>query len=283
MHYYTAHTYKSMSVVGLTDATWLIFVPQQALKHGFLLHGVLGLAALHMCHDVPEKREAYLQLSQHYQERAFGAFHDVLDKIGPDNCNAMMAFSIIAMVFAMATPNTGPETKVVDRMLVLLSFLQCIGTISAAGWEWLHDGPFGIFLDIDTRIELDDPQEEDQRLLQRLRQINDASLSLVDPSRHETIEATIQFLERTYRGGEILALAFLASCGPSYIAMLRREHRVALLVFVHWAIPLHRLRRLWWVGDMANMLIAETAPTLEKLGSEWYTAIEAVRTRISTS
>lgn len=272
-----------MSVVGLTDATWQIFVPQQALQHRFLLHGVLGLAALHMCHDVPEKRETYLPVSQHYQDLAFSAFREaLLNQIGPDNCHAMMAFSIIAMVYAMAPSNTSPSSTVVERMLVLENFLQCIGTISDAGWEWLLTGPFGIFLDINTRIQLDDPQDDDQRLLERLRQINNGSLRLVDPSGHQTIEATMQVLERTYRGGELLVLGFLALCDSSYIDMLRKEHRVALLVFVHWGIPLHRLRRLWWVGDMANLLVTQIAPILEVLGEEWGTAIEAVRMRIST-
>lgn len=278
-HYYTAHTYKSLSVVGLTDETWQDFVPRQALKQVYLLHGLMGLAALHLAHTMPEKCEPYLLLTRRYQDTAFLTFQDELDRIGPDNCHAMMAFSVIATVYAIATPDVFPNGKVVDRVMVLLSFVQGIGTIADAGREWITNGPFGLFLDIESRIQLDPLNNADERLLERLRRINDTSLKLVDPSGHWTITSAIDLLEKTFQGGDLMVLAWLCMCGSSFIAMLRQEHRVALMVFIHWAIPLHRLKRLWWVGDMADLLVAEISPVLDSLGVEWHIAVEDVRAR----
>jgi hypothetical protein len=282
MHHYTAHTYQSLSVVGITDATWQLFVPRQALTHRFLLHGLMGLAALHLANTttLAEEREAYVRLTQTYQDSAFRLFSESLDNIGPGNCDAMMAFSIMAMVFATAMPKALADTSVLDRTFALLSFLQGIGTVTEAGREWLVDGPFGLFLDIDSRIPLEVPSGEDEAMLARLRRINDGAVGLVDPAGYDAIELAISRLERTFRGGELMVLAWLSMCGEGYIAMLRQGHRVALLVFLHWALPLHRLERLWWVEDMAHRLVDEVSPTLERLGPEWLAAVQHVRARL---
>ncbi|KAJ9653884.1 hypothetical protein H2198_006993 [Neophaeococcomyces mojaviensis] len=286
MHHFTAHTYRSLSVAGVNDGVWQIFVPRQALKYDYLMHGLMGLAALHLSHETPNESENYLELSRTHQKAAFASFRHALDEIDKDNCHAVFAFSVMAMVFAIGTPLPYPvssNTVVMDKMFVLYEFLHGISTITEASREWIGDGPFGDFTDMKNRMKWNDVDDRDQALLKRLHGLNHALLAVVDPCAHAAIKSAIDGLEMTFRGGEILVLAWLSMCGDHYMTLLRQGQRLARLVFIHWCIMLNRLDRVWWVKDNAKVLFEDFAVELLGLGKEWSDAVQDVKARFDES
>lgn len=287
MHHYTSHTYKSISTADFNDSVWQDFVPSQAFQHPFLLQAIFGATTLHLCHyaSSPTEQTRYRRLTRHYQDLAFAAFSAALPHFDKSNCHAMFAFSIFAMIFAIAappdpaTPPSQPQ-KALDRVFTLFNFLNSIGTIAATGWVWMSDGPFGPYFDIDNRIEVSPLSVQDREMLSRLRKLNDNLLAFLDPSGCSAVTQALDALQKVMGTGEMLVMGWLSMCGERFVEMLKQSHRLALLVFLHWTIPLNRLRRLWWVEDMAERLVEEVGPELEGLGDEWRVAVEEVRVRV---
>lgn len=283
MHQFTAFTYKSVSVPTINEDTWQVFVPRQAFKYDFLMHAILGLAALHLSVEGTDNREEYKRLSLDHQNHGFAAFSETLSNINETNCHSMFAFAVIAMIFAIASPQdvtTSNNNKSLDRVVLLCDFLQGIATVAVAGWQWIKEGPFGMFLDIDNSIALGDLNAEDEDMINRLHKFNDKFLALIDPTAHMTIASAINLLEKCIRGGDMMALAWLALCGKHFMALLGQHQRLAQLVFIHWTLLLNRLNRVWWVRATTKLWFDETSSELVRLGPEWLEAVERIKSKL---
>jgi len=283
MHQFTAFTYKSVSVPTVNEDTWQIFVPRQALQYDFLMHAILGLAALHLSVERSSNQEEYRRLSLYHQNRGFADFSEALSNINEANCHSIFAFSVIAMIFAIASPQDltiSNNSKDLDRVLLLCDLLQGIGTVAVAGWQWIKEGPFGMFLDIDQSISLGDLGVEDEDMINRLHKFNDKFLALIDPTAHITIASAINLLEKCSRGGDMMALAWLALCRKHFMSLLGQRQRLAQLVFLHWTLLLNRMKRVWWVKETTKMWFDETSSELVGLGPEWLEVVERIRSKL---
>ncbi|KEF52495.1 uncharacterized protein A1O9_11337 [Exophiala aquamarina CBS 119918] len=282
MHQFTAFTYKSVSVPTINEETWQVFVPRQALKYDFLMHAILGLAALHLSVEASDNREEYQQSSLDHQNRGFTGFSEALSNIDETNCHAMFAFAVIAMIFAIASPQdvATSNNKDFDRVILLCDFMQGIATVAVVGWQWIKEGPFAMFLDIDNSIALEDVNAEDEEIINRLHKFNDKFLAVVDPTAHMTIASAITVLEKCIRGGDMMALAWLALCGKHFLALLGQRQRLAQLVFIHWTLLLNRMNRVWWVRETTKLWFNETSSQLVGLGPEWLEAVERIKSKL---
>ncbi|KAK5049305.1 hypothetical protein LTR84_004234 [Exophiala bonariae] len=287
MHQYTASTFKSISVPTVNGDVWQVFVPRQALKYEFLMHAILGLAALQVSVEDADQREKYKCAYLNHQSQGFAAFSEALSKLDENNCHSLFAFAVIAMIFALASPQhittstslDNDNTADCQRVFILCDFLQGITTVAVAGWQWIKDGPFGVFLDLDNNITLHSLDAEDEDMLKRLHKFNDTLLAVVDPLAHMTITSSIHLLEKCIRGGEMMALAWVAMCGKHFMTLLGQHQRLAQLVFMHWTILLNRLDRLWWVKGAAELWFNEISSELVVLGPEWLEVVEDIRSK----
>lgn len=82
---------------------WRQYVPQQALKHPFLMHGILALSALHLAYLQQYKAPRYLRLSDKHQALALKQFRSILAAdINEDVSDALFALSATISVCSMA-------------------------------------------------------------------------------------------------------------------------------------------------------------------------------------
>ncbi|KIW87262.1 uncharacterized protein Z519_12165 [Cladophialophora bantiana CBS 173.52] len=169
MQHFAAHTYNRLSVAGLTDELWqTLFRGDPAIKN-----------------------------------RTFTSFRSALDGINQDNCHAVFAFAVLAMVYAVASPSAGairPRSKILDGAAVPATSSRELPTIAVEGWDWIIEGPFGDFLDMDQCIKLADVRDGDEALFTRLNNLNNSLLSGVDPLGHATITTVIELMGRVFRG-----------------------------------------------------------------------------------
>lgn len=75
-------------------AVWMQYVPQQARKHAFLMHGILALSALHLAYLSGYQDSKYLQLCDKHQTIALKRFREILSgDIDPSVSDALFALS----------------------------------------------------------------------------------------------------------------------------------------------------------------------------------------------
>ncbi|KAF4636962.1 hypothetical protein G7Y89_g1120 [Cudoniella acicularis] len=88
---------------------WQRDIPELAVKHPFLMRGILAVSALHKGRMKPEEKPHYLATAAYHQNLALPSYRyivdDVVHRMDEDNCRAILAFGTLTSVYAFASPH----------------------------------------------------------------------------------------------------------------------------------------------------------------------------------
>lgn len=107
------------------------FIPKQALEHGFLMHGILAISALHLAHPKSgEDQKDYIRVATAHHNEGLAMYRSELQNITTFNYSACIAFSNITMMCSFALSRPPKPTK-------SLSVVHDLGQIFllAKGWH----------------------------------------------------------------------------------------------------------------------------------------------------
>lgn len=82
---------------------WRDVIPQEALRHPFLLHGLLAMSAMSLAYLRPDETDKFVTVCDKHQTVALSGFRAVLSgPVTEDTANAAFALSSIISVLSMA-------------------------------------------------------------------------------------------------------------------------------------------------------------------------------------
>jgi len=93
----TVYTVNPPSVAALEICQ--TFILDQAMKHHFLLHGLLALSSLHLAESHADAGK-YIQIATAHHTQGLNLYHQVLSNLNDENYSASVAFSSITIMFA---------------------------------------------------------------------------------------------------------------------------------------------------------------------------------------
>ncbi|KAH8431140.1 uncharacterized protein LDX57_008799 [Aspergillus melleus] len=250
-------TYLSLARNGQTDHIWRCCVPEEALSHPFLMHGILALSALHLARTKDDHRSsAYVDTAVSHQNRALAFFRESLSDITESNAKAMFGFAGVVVLYALAFPHPlevdDPWVCVDDltQVFVLARGVQQVlrkATPSIVASDWASVLVLG---DYDHT-----PPEDAQAVLDRLHEANN-QYGEQDPAhdtdlhRH-TIENLADMIA-AISSGLITATIFCRwaiKLRPEYVDLVRNRNPLALVILAHYCAILHTMRGVWYVGE----------------------------------
>lgn len=160
----------------------------------------------------------YYQKALEYQTQASSSFRPVLNRLSPENCHAVLGFSIIMVYLALGIPHHsitekmgdfGSGTTPMQSIFTMFEFLRGIESVSAVGQAWLNAGPFGQFIHgydefWEMEVQFIDPNAAEA--FQRLHSLNDgkyghyftSEMSEDNHSRYETNKSAITHLATSF-------------------------------------------------------------------------------------
>ncbi|KAE8552412.1 hypothetical protein TMatcc_002457 [Talaromyces marneffei ATCC 18224] len=150
LHQYLTSTYKSFANDDETEHIWREVVPDLAHGNKFLLHGLLACTAQYMIHmNFPQPQELILRACSH-QDYALPAFREAIDNPTNDNCDAMMTFAYLLVVYMFATSSANSS----DSLLFVANSTDCLqnNSIVPLWLVFLRDG-CAMLCDVWDRIE----------------------------------------------------------------------------------------------------------------------------------
>ena len=283
MHRWSTVTYKTVSTSAVDDFdVWQTLVPRTALKYDFLLHGLLALAALETAHSLgPVGSEKYISAAFEFQDRAFRSYHMHLRNLQPESHQALLYFSILLVVLALATPPLcsakGEQTSKVQQMLGHFELVRGVGAITMTQKERYENGRFRndpLFKNIKLmsdlpRVPLDSGTESAI-----------ASLTLLNEGRSATRSSEssdVRFRRLLYQGAckkalfwledgfatanndvyRSWALGWIAMPGDDYITAIKENDRVALLILMCWGALIEPLGNDFWYAEHFGKSLVE--------------------------
>ncbi|KAB8212504.1 specific transcription factor domain protein [Aspergillus parasiticus SU-1] len=264
-------TYRSISRDDTVEWVWRVAVPREAMRHPFLMHGILALSALHLTfNNSGTTKESHLMIARSYRSQARVGLEKVKGKLNDSNSNAVFALYHILIVFAFALPliiEPHEDQTALDELCEVFRFTKALGDSIPAIIDRVKIG------EMKELIESSDPpprMPDTSRLaIMALLRMN-AALTRQNPE-HEcdvyspTIKYLGESLDKLARGGEIMVVAFqwIFQIPPRFVDLLRERQPFALIVLGHFAVILHSLREHWWMGEWGARLIRQIGQHLD--------------------
>ena len=250
-------TFQTLSRNERTDPIWRTIVPEEALSHPFLMHGILALSSLHLARTGPEptRRGSYLNRAVAHQNQALALFREMLGDVNESNAKAMFAFAGIVAIYTFGFPQTpGPQDPwdCVDNLyqvLVLTRGVQQVIHSPRDFTSFLLNSSFGPILQVE---ETRGPMPEDTiAMLKQLREANKVC-GARDPNHElQVYEGSIANLEEMlswcYGGmrANTIAGRWAIRLKPRFMELLRERDPLALVMLAHYAVLLQYLKHRW--------------------------------------
>ncbi|KAJ5757113.1 uncharacterized protein N7511_007295 [Penicillium nucicola] len=246
-------TYHTLSRNERTDPVWRTNVPEEALSHPFLMHGVLAVSALHLARTGPDpsNRASYLNRAVAHQNQALALFRELLGDVNENNAKAMFAFAGIVVIYTFGFPHT-PDAQdawaCVDdlyQVLVLTRGVQQVIYAPRNYRDFLRESNFGPILQVDeVRGVIPD---EAKTALQRLYDANEAYASADRQVYRLTIENLEEMLSWVYGGMRASTIAgrWAIRLPGRFMECLRERDPLALVMLAHYGVLLTFLEHRW--------------------------------------
>ncbi|KAJ5096326.1 hypothetical protein NUU61_005682 [Penicillium alfredii] len=247
-------TYHTLSRNELTDPIWRNIVPDEALSHSFLMHGILALSALHLARTGPEpsRRAGYLNRAVAHQNQALALFRELLGDITDANAKAMFAFASIVVVYTFGFPHT-PDAQdawtCVDDLYQVLILTRGIQQVIRSPADCLRDSQFAPILQVE---EVHAFLSEDATVtIKRLHEANEnygAHHSTHDREVYqETINNFAEMLSWVQGGmtASTVAGRWAIRLPQRFLELLRQREPLALVMLAHYGVLLRYLKHRW--------------------------------------
>lgn len=269
-------------------------IPQLALQHPFLMHGLLALAAMHLCHmnQSSELADAYAKLASMHQDLALSTYTPQLQSINQNNCDALFAFSAILGGLSHAFAQISDET---DNQATIKSIVGGFDLLIGAkvvvleGVPWIKQGELaGLLKPLPTFESTNVPtpyeslstsldavsREIDQMtnppyLLRTM--LGDNAGQIVAQDAYNT---AIQGLKIAIVGlgtsegliGRVLGWSIVIE--GHFVTQLKQQEPLALVILAHYGAALCSLGHIWWAAGLGSRLIRAVGGVI---GGGYYT------------
>jgi hypothetical protein len=280
MHQWCTRTCYSFSA-DLADM-FRDYVGRIALQHQYLLNAIFGLTSLHMACETGDtaKVRAYVSTALRYQNEAIAGLREALDNLTPSNCDAIFVSTLVMMASAIVSPliSTGPEdepSSTPEVVLGLVEYLHATRVIAGIGRAWLMETP------VSALFSLHKPGRSSGAIwhpAQPLLALNNALVPLGSVE-HSIFEKAVESLQTAF-GEEHSLLVWLIRVQPEYMDQVRRDHPVALAIFMNWGVMLHQLGDSWWAKYSGAKLVEDLSTSLSTQSADFSDIVKWCREQV---
>ena len=245
-------SYQVLSRDEKTDYIWRYLVPEEAVAHPFLMHGILAVSAIHLSRIKDDhRRSIYTNLAVAHQNQALALFRTLLGDINDSNAKAMFAFASVVVLYTFGFPHesepSDPFASIDDlyqTIVLTRGVQQVINKVSAS----LRDSSFSHLFQVKDNEHF---LQEDARLaLEELLEANrscGAHNELHDTEAYEdTIYKLIDMMGRIQQDLNSMTIAgrWAIRVKAKYVELVRDHDPLALVILSYYCAMLHCLCRL---------------------------------------
>lgn len=291
MHHWTYSTSIRMINCPQFDHYWQVVFPQIGLCHPFVMHGILGLAGLHLALVNHEQRSHFLLVSAKHYGEALRGYREGIQHMSDKNSDALFTFSILNMLYVMA--KNGPAFRGDDEDVSIprrsripgfdwISMMRGVEAVLQPVHDHVRLGPLRPLLGVEGFDAIDPDYEKapGDEHFHRLRELwaGGTDAEVYDSTLH-LLRKSHAFMMRASTPGPAVSsdlgyndrawstpMIWLHYAPEKYFELLRQHQPVALVLFVFFGALLHSLDELWFLAGWGRS-IADSVD--EYLGDFW--------------
>ncbi|KAJ5794343.1 hypothetical protein N7457_000942 [Penicillium paradoxum] len=290
MHQFATETYASLCISDSESKVWQTAIPRLALKHPYLMNGILALASMHIATTclAPYEAQLYLDTGLQYYNRSITPFRNAIDSITPQNCNAVFAHSIVMIAVSIASPRLtatkDESTSITENIVVLFELLQGVKKILQVSKSWINLQLFsqGEYWKT-TPVEVD---PDTGAALAHLAALNDLVMIGIYSEQHRINKDVITHLRHCYAKfarspDPAPVLAWLGAIQKDFVDSLKCRQPFSLLILMYWGVLLMELDgKRWWARNAGRALVWELFEALRDGDPRWEGALTWVQGKL---
>lgn len=272
MIHWCTSAYRSVSWNTSVDPVWHTVVPQEALRHPSLKHGLLALSALHLACTSRADRESYLETAQTHQSKAIMSDLKSLD---PPQY-ALLSTTMTMYSFALSRIRVPTlDTTAVDTLIQIFQRVRDSLRVPTEAVNGVERGEFGPLI---PREKVPPIPDTSQFAMQYLWKLN-TTLGQNPQHEKDLYDATIQHLSYSFKlfmtanDGTIAASLWVSRIHTRFLTLLQERRPFALVILAHFIVIIHSLRGQWWMGEWNVRVLQELGQSLD---AEWRKSISWV-------
>jgi len=275
LHHYTSATCLILSRSSYIDI-WQVAIPRMALKHDFLMHGILALSALHLSRIQPSRARKLTVLASAHEQLALPSFRKQMSQnFSDDTCHAVFSFSGFVIPYILASESSFEASAsripgLEDGSPHWFHAIRGLMFLLAGNWSTLAQGPYAPFL-VTTSATIsyannpDDGLAEVQQLISSYDDFSDAQ---------ETIACQIALdeLRRLLLLRYPPKAAFLVWPGAvptDYVRLLHHQHPIALIILAHYCVLIKKIETVWYLRGLGQSLLSSIHEVLSQRWRPW--------------
>ena len=285
LHHYTSATCLIISRSRRSDI-WQEAVPRMALKHSFLMDGILSLSALHLSRVQPNRTEKLTVLALAHQQRAFPSFQKhMLQGFSNDTCHAVFSFSGLVIPFILASESS-PKTStsripsLEDGSPHWFHAMRGLMVLLRDHWSTLSQGPYAPLL-VETSVPVCFADNPNDSHLADIQQLISSSDKFSDPQEAVACQKALDQLRRglslpyAHKGGRHtwgFKAAFVSWPGlvpPEYVRLLHDRHPIALIILAHYGVLIKKIEMIWYLKGLGQSLLSSIHEFLSEKWRPW--------------
>ncbi|CAI7603156.1 hypothetical protein PCG10_010222 [Penicillium crustosum] len=271
-------THKLLARNEETRKVWEIMVLQEALQEPFLMHGILGLSALHLSHLRADNSQAkWLSIAMSHKNVAISMFSEQLSNIDRSNVKAMMSFAGLVVAFSLGSALTSgsPEGPSLNSLIEIFTLSRGVQAVVNAEPDFLRQSNFAPLFDVTAPqiswpdhvlVAFDRLEKLNAQCGQQIAHHNTAIYERVITYLRELAAFTLlQPTSMTLAGG------FAIRAPEVYLSDLTSRQLYSLVVLAHYCGFLHMAQQNWCVGSWGRVVLGEIQ---QLLPPDWQHHIE---------
>jgi len=273
-------TLPSLAETGSVDHGQTRTIMPMMLSQPYTLYQLLALSAMHMRYTHTESANWHLEEARTLQTQALCAFKDAHIEVTADNCVPMLSFSTLIGLHALAEVAGNADAgagDVLDGFVTYMNLHRGVRAIISQSWTFLNQTSVApIFERAENAIHhaLSSQRETAVAVARRLQTLLDEA-DMSEDSRQICRVAASQ-LDVVYQTGSDSAApgagliwVWPINLSSEFTDLLSMRKPEALIILAHYAVLLHRRRRVWLVGNVGRILIQEISKFLGTFWKTW--------------
>jgi len=242
---------------------WRDYLPQQAQSHKFLMHGILGVAAAHLCYLQPQEAKKWGAICDGHQNIALPLFRKALMEPTPESCGALFAMSLVWALLALSSLGRSPigsegeEMGGLEDVLAVFVFTRGVLATFPACWGSIYDTPLVEMTESSSEMvhydvvilpaELQETIDTLHLVTDEYCQTNDAKVACTEAINElAKIYKDVFFLRdgNGNKGGIVMKWTMMV--GQNFLTLAGEGHTAALVILAHYYMLFDLPQKRWY-------------------------------------
>ncbi|KAN0121797.1 hypothetical protein V8E51_000123 [Hyaloscypha variabilis] len=280
LHHFTTVTYLTFSDQR-RYFLWKTEIPRMAISHGFLMHGLLAVSALHLSILQPHRKEELTRRATISEHLGLPLFRQFVSHEDPETIHAVIAFAgfVIPYVVGSRETLTGRIPSLYDEHPHWFFATRGLLQMVERSWMVLRTGPFGSLLERAPEFTPDTLEHPDDVHLLKVYPLLESgdSTSEEDMEVFEVCTAALDELRRLFRCPHepmrtrvmIAIHVWPGTVSQRFVELMQERRPEALVVLAHFCVLLKKVDSCWWLAGVGKRMLAAIDDALDLEWKPW--------------